>query len=112
VPWIAAEAEGADNWGGFAAEREEIATFIHENGITNLFMISGDAHMLAADDGTKQPSTPPRTHRASSSFMERRWIGAANVKGGPYSEGTFPGSGQFGPRHRHRRRRRHHFVQL
>jgi len=96
VPWIAAARDGADHWGGYAAERQEIADFIVENGITNLAMLSGDAHMLAIDDGTNNTFAStgdgpgfPVFHAAA---LDRR----GKVKGGPYSEGTYPGGGQFG----------------
>src|SRR5690606_28981332 len=52
IPWIAPEDSGRDDWGGYASERREIADFIAEQGITNLLMLAGDAHMLAIDDGS------------------------------------------------------------
>lgn len=42
----------ADNWGGFASERVNVSNFLKENAIENFFILSGDAHMLAIDDGT------------------------------------------------------------
>ena len=58
-------------------------------------MVSGDAHMVALDDGS---------HSGYSSTGSRGFpvlqAGAldrpGSVKGGPYSHGTFPGGGQFG----------------
>ena len=44
-------ARGSDGWGGYAAERRQIADFIAD-AITNLLMLSGDGHMLAIDDGS------------------------------------------------------------
>jgi phosphodiesterase/alkaline phosphatase D-like protein len=95
VPWIAEANAGSDNWGGYAAEREAIANFIAENGIDNLAMISGDAHMVAIDDGTNSNYATtgdgtgfPVLHAAA---LDRR----GTVKGGPYSEGAYPGGGQF-----------------
>lgn len=95
VPWIADEKAGADHWGGFAEERGEIADFIAANGIKGLAMVSGDAHMLAVDDGTNSDYAAtggagfPVFHAAA---LDRR----GSTKGGPYSEGAFPGGGQFG----------------
>lgn len=95
VPWIAPAKDGSDTWGGFAAEREHIASFIAENEIRGLVILSGDAHMLAIDDGTNSDYAPgggaamPVFHAAA---LDRR--GAK--KGGPYSEGMYPGGGQFG----------------
>jgi hypothetical protein len=95
VPWIAEAAAGADNWSGYAEERQEIADFIAANGITSLAMLSGDAHMLAIDDGTHSNFASeggmgfPVFHAAA---LDRR----GNLKGGPYSEGAIPGGGHFG----------------
>jgi len=96
VPWIAPEGDDRDDWGGYAVERREISDFIAANGITNLAMLSGDAHMLAIDDGSNNTFDSagegpgfPVFHAAA---LDRR----GKVKGGPYSEGTYPGGGQFG----------------
>ena len=94
-PWIDAAVEGADSWGGYPAERQQIADAIADAGIRNLVMVSGDAHMVAIDDGTNsdystsQSGGFPVLHAAA---LDRPGL----VKGGPYSEGAFPGSGQFG----------------
>lgn len=52
VPWVAPDEPGRDDWGGYAAERRQIADTIAGAGIENLVMVSGDAHMVTADDGT------------------------------------------------------------
>ncbi|GIW13029.1 MAG: hypothetical protein KatS3mg062_0468 [Tepidiforma sp.] len=95
VPWISSESS-SDNWGAYTAERRRVAEFIAEHDIRNLIMLSGDAHMLAADDGTNNRYTAdaagpgfPVYHAAA---LDRR----GSVKGGPYSEGAYPGGGQFG----------------
>jgi hypothetical protein len=96
VPWIAQPEFGADHWGSYATERQEISDFLVANGIDNLVMLSGDAHMLAADDGSNNTFATggagpgfPVLHAAA---LDR----PGSVKGGPYSEGTYPGGGQFG----------------
>ncbi len=95
LPWIVEPSEGADHWGGYDTERREIAGFISANDIDGLVMVSGDAHMLAIDDGTNSGygagSSPgfPVFHAAA---LDR----PGEVKGGPYSEGAVPGGGQFG----------------
>ena len=98
-PWIdepnaAARLEGT--WGAFPDERKEIAEFITENNIDNVVMLSGDAHMLAIDDGTNNrygdPGGPPGFPIMQAAAMDRD----GSEKGGPYSEGTFPGGGQYG----------------
>ena len=94
-PWIAAAEPGADNWGGYAEERAEIADFIADNRIDNLVMVSGDAHMVAIDDGTNTDYSAdpgigfPVLHVAA---LDRR----GSYKGGPYSLGAIPGAGHFG----------------
>ena len=95
VPWIAGESGMADHWGRFPEERADLADFIADNGIADsLVMVAGDAHMLAIDDGTNSDYSSagtggfPILHAAA---LDR----PGSVKGGPYSEGTFPGAGQF-----------------
>jgi hypothetical protein len=94
-PWIAPPEPGQDDWGGYAGERRRIADAIAEAGTHNLVMLSGDAHMVALDDGTNSDYSTdggggfPVLHAAA---LDR----PGRVKGGPYSDGAFPGSGQFG----------------
>ena len=94
-PWISSGDLGGDDWGAFASERRDIADFIATNGIRNLVMLSGDAHMIAADDGSNSDYSSgggagfPVFHAAA---LDR----PGSVKCGPYSEGTFAGAGQFG----------------
>jgi len=93
VPWIHEQEDEQDHWGGYTTEREELADFIKQNNITNLVMVSGDAHMIAADDGSNNTYGGnvgfPVLHAACLDRSE-------SEKGGPYSEGAFPGRGQFG----------------
>lgn len=95
VPWISSESSG-DSWAAYADERRRIADFLVEHRIENLVMLSGDGHMLAADDGSNNRFASdglgpgfPVYHAAA---LDRR----GSVKGGPYSEGVRPGGGQFG----------------
>jgi hypothetical protein len=96
-PWLADTIwAGTDNWNGFRAERRELADFISENEIQGLFMISGDVHMLAIDDGSHNqygsqnaPGFPIMQAAALSST-------GTLLLGNSYSEGQYPGGGQFG----------------
>jgi phosphodiesterase/alkaline phosphatase D-like protein len=94
VPWIDPMGPGKDTWGGFADERQELADLIASLDVP-LVMLSGDAHMLAIDDGTNSDYSAsggggfPVFHAGA---LDRR----GSVKGGPYSHGAFPGPGQFG----------------
>ncbi|MEW6153496.1 MAG: PEP/pyruvate-binding domain-containing protein [Actinomycetota bacterium] len=94
TPWIAEANPAADSWAGFDQERRRVADFIDRNGI-RLLMLSGDAHMVAIDDGTNSgyassgASGFPVAHGGA---LDR----PGSLKGGPYSHGAFPGAGQFG----------------
>ncbi len=92
VPWIGDDADAEDRWSGFAEERRELATFIDSLGVADqLVVLSGDAHMVALDDGTnnhfgragEQGGGFPVVHAAA---LDRR----GSVKGGPYSHGPYP----------------------
>lgn len=93
LPWVGST--GDDGWHLYTNERREIADFVSDNGITGLCILSGDAHMLAIDDGTNSDyatgggAPMPVFHAAA---LDR----SGSVKGGPYSEGAYSGGGQFG----------------
>lgn len=99
VSWISEPAESRDNWGGYTHERAEIASWIEplvESGqLPGLVMLSGDAHMLAYDDGrnnTYGPKGLPLFPVLQAAALDR----GGSIKGGPYSEGPFPGGGHYG----------------
>ena len=90
VPWIAERGSSDDHWGGFAVERRELATYIDSIGVADqLVVLSGDAHMVALDDGThnrygrKDGGGFPVVHAAA---LDR----VGSVKGGPYTHGPYP----------------------
>jgi len=104
VPWIGPEGSSEDHWGGFAHERRELATYIDSIGVADqLVVLSGDAHMVALDDGTHNHYGRaggggfPVVHAAALDQT-------GSVKGGPYTHGPYPNpltllgrrSGQFG----------------
>lgn len=97
-PWVGEAVAGADGWAGYSTERAEIADFIAEHHIDNLLMLSGDAHMVAIDDGTNtqyatgEHADDPGFPLLHGAALDR----PGHTKGGPYSEGMAPGSGQFG----------------
>lgn len=100
IPWISDErspdykCNEYDNWGGYTEERQRIADFIKENNI-KIFMLSGDAHMLAIDDDSNSDfatgggAPVPVFHAAP---LDKR----GTFKGGPYSQGYSRKRGQFG----------------
>ena len=95
TPWIGAATAGADDWSAYPDDRQAIADALAAAGVANLVMVSGDAHMVAIDDGTNSgyaaDGSPgfPVLHAAA---LDR----PGSVKGGPYSHGAFPGGGQYG----------------
>jgi alkaline phosphatase D len=92
VPWISSPRSTGDNWGAYHTERREIADFIASRGIQDkLLMLSGDSHMIGADDGSHSGYATieaedqggfPVLHAAA---LDRQ----GSVKGGPYSEGAY-----------------------
>ncbi len=95
TPWIGAASAGNDTWAGYPEERRVIADAIAAGGVRNLVMVSGDAHMVAIDDGTNSDYSTARVGGfpvLQAAALDR----PGNVKGGPYSDGAFPGGGQFG----------------
>ncbi len=101
VPWISPDGGHSDSWASFQHERHLISQFMVENGIDNVVMIAGDAHMLGADDGsnntyaTVDGVTGPGFPVYHAAALDR----GGSVKGGPYSHPTFPGGGHFGLLH-------------
>jgi hypothetical protein len=95
APWVGKADPTSDRWPAFAEERRLISDAIAENDVDNLLMISGDAHMVAYDDGTHTDYSRsgddgfPLFHAAS---LDRK----GSIKGGPYTGPVIPGGGQFG----------------
>lgn len=81
-PWI--DTAGAtDTWGGYSTHRTELANWFTANGLTNkVAIISGDAHMLAYDNGTNSAGGLKVMQCAP-------WDQLAGAKGGPYTHGPF-----------------------
>lgn len=92
----------SDNWGGYPAERTELSNFFRDNQIANMFIICGDAHMLAIDDGTHSDfatiiNNPYRYPIINAAALNQ----GGSYKGGTFSEGGVflnptPYHGQFG----------------
>jgi hypothetical protein len=86
----------ADNWGGFAADRTEISDFFKNNAIKDLFIMSGDAHMLAMDNGNNHDfSTGGNNPNKYPVFAAAALNQNGSVKGGLYNvrpDGTVDGT--------------------
>ena len=112
IPWIAQTSNSQTGaWNKFERERNEIANFIKQNKIDKLLMISGDAHMLALDDGKPGTANSYATGGGGSfpvvqaACLDSR----SSFKGGPYNgekyivdatvkskNGAIPGKEQWG----------------
>jgi phosphodiesterase/alkaline phosphatase D-like protein len=94
VPGISAASPGADDWAGYSTERAALSRFVAREGIEAV-MLAGDAHMVALDDGSH--SDYSGTGRAGFPVLHSAPLDRhGSVKGGPFSDGAFDGSGQFG----------------
>jgi alkaline phosphatase D len=91
VPWITADGD-LEGWGRFADERRRIGERITSLGLSDRFVvITGDAHMLAFDDGRHNPHGGFVVAQAAP--LDR----FVRKKGGPYShEPSGQRNGQFG----------------
>lgn len=90
VPWIDTSGTSTDTWDGADAQRTEIANHIVSVGMQNNFcIISADAHMVAADDGTNSEGGFPV-------FQSAPLNRSNSTKGGPYTFGPYASSnGQY-----------------
>ena len=94
-PWIGEANPSGDGWAGFADERRHIADVLSDADVDNLLMVSGDAHMLAFDDGSNSgyaSDGSPGFAVFHTAALDR----PGSLKGGPYSGGGFAGFGQYG----------------
>ena len=88
VPWNGRTGKG-DGWSAFGTERREIADFIKTNGIKNLCVLSGDAHMLAADDGSNSDFATGGGGAPIAVLHGSALDQGGSYKGGPYSHGWY-----------------------
>lgn len=98
VPWIGdpeEEGDDSDAWFSYSAERQEVGSFIEENGIGNVLMLCADAHMVALDDGSNNRGA---TGTGGFPVFHVSPLDRSNsVKGKPFSHGIFAThKGQFG----------------
>jgi phosphodiesterase/alkaline phosphatase D-like protein len=91
IPWIGADEPGEDFWAGYAREREELSQHLVDNGIRNVCQISGDAHMVAIDDGRHSGYAAGR-RGGFPVFQAAALESPESEKGGPYSLGDEGGA--------------------
>ena len=95
-PWIGEEDPGDDSWMGHYEERAQISDWIqyyignvNNGGKQNLIVVSGDAHMVAFDDGshTYYGNNTAQNIKSFPILQTGPWDRMGSVKGGPYSHG-------------------------
>jgi alkaline phosphatase D len=85
-----------DNWSAFDANRTEISNFLRDNNIANLFIITGDAHMLALDNGTNADFSTGKNNLNRYPIIQAASLyNSGSYKGGTFSNGYFTNKPQF-----------------
>lgn len=74
-----------DNWGGFTNQRRELADFMRRESISNLMILSGDAHMLAVDDGANADFGSEKSPFRYPTFQAAAIANRGSTKGGVYN---------------------------
>ena len=81
---------GPDNWFMYPIDRTDINDFLFCNNIQNLFIMSGDAHMLGVDNGVNGNfSSGSCDFYAYPNFQAAALNNGGSYKGGTYSEGGY-----------------------
>ncbi|HRH37346.1 MAG TPA: alkaline phosphatase D family protein [Flavobacteriales bacterium] len=80
-----------ENWGSQPEERTLLNDFLFHENVENMFIMSGDAHMLAIDDGTDADFSSAHDLRYKYPILQA----AAIARGGSYKGGTFNQGGYF-----------------
>jgi phosphodiesterase/alkaline phosphatase D-like protein len=99
VPWITRVGARDDGWEPYAWERRWLADRLRSLGLVHrLVMISGDAHMVAIDDGrnSNYATDAAKGERAFPILQAAPLDRSPSVKGGPYSHGVSDRNHQFG----------------
>jgi hypothetical protein len=95
VPWIGDETDiytdkPQDNWFGFPGQRARVSDFISSLEKKNVFALSGDAHMLALDDGSNTYYGRNSTTTLSFPILQSGPLDqVVSHKGGPFSNGCY-----------------------
>ncbi|HEY9354616.1 MAG TPA: alkaline phosphatase D family protein [Nocardioides sp.] len=90
VGWVGGADSAQDHWGNYSTERTEVGGWITANASkTKCVFLSGDAHMLAYDNGTNAVAGTPQYHAAALNQ-------STSTKGGPYSGGSRASTNAYG----------------
>ena len=89
IAWVTSVSYGgnqSDNWGGFTEERKELANFFKANNVENMFLLSGDAHMAAIDNGSNHDYATGGSIIDYPVFQAAAMNQSGGYKGGIYSQ--------------------------
>jgi len=89
VPYTTTQGASSDNWGGFEEERRIIANHIKNNQIQNIMIISGDAHSMAAGDGTDADYADGGGAPLAEILAAPLDGDKTSIKGGPWNHGIY-----------------------
>jgi phosphodiesterase/alkaline phosphatase D-like protein len=94
VPWVAVQTAGADTWGGYTTERQELVDFIIANGLSGrVWFFAGDMHGIAVDNGTNLNN---QTGLNRPTIQAAAFDANPSTKGGPYTQGPLGKRNAFG----------------
>jgi phosphodiesterase/alkaline phosphatase D-like protein len=94
VPYATPTTPGEDDWGGYAVERARIADVLAEPDLRGrVLVLSGDAHMLAADDGTNTAFATATSGTGATTGTPARGVAAAARRAGRSPWARSPGAG-------------------
>jgi alkaline phosphatase D len=98
VPWITREGDPEHGWQPYSWERQWLADRLASLGLARrLVMLSGDAHMVAIDDGRNSNyATGAKGERGFPVVHAAPLDRGPRIKGGPYSGGVSERNHQFG----------------
>ena len=83
-----------EHWTAYKAERTELWNWMNDNNITNMFIVQGDTHQVAIDDGRNAIfDTLYPTTLNYKDFKENRLTPI--IEASPYEQAIDRGSGQF-----------------
>jgi alkaline phosphatase D len=80
-----------ENWGSQPGERNDLCDFLRDNGIRDLLILCGDAHMLAIDSGANGDFSTGQNDPWKYPVFQA----AAINRGGSYKGGTYDQGGYF-----------------
>ncbi len=82
VPWhAAANVPGIDSWANFPAERDALASWVQQQGLQRIILVSANTGTLAVNQGDLDPWSPPEFQVGDIAMLY------ANPPGGDWTQG-------------------------